>query len=208
MNATPKKIIGSTLTVVILGIMYYGSYLPYKKSSDFIVALQSRVNSFQDFTDVFSLPLQDPSPIGQGELVRNLGGSVLGIVQNSNGNKDLIDAVIEYLDQYYGPLVGSDRGLNFGQDLYILGAINQTAFEKTGDPKYLEKAEEYYTRGLTLAPKRPQFLYSLMHLYASTGRFTEARKIGDQIVSQWPTDTKTAAQIKSFPSTDATSSVQ
>jgi hypothetical protein len=198
MNATPKKFISILASAFIAFMIFYGSYLPYRKSRDFIRSLQIRVTSLQDFFDTFSVPLDEISPVGQEEIVRNLGSSVLGIVQNSNGQPELMKAAIDYLNNYYTPIISSDRGLNFGQDLFILGSINEVAFNKTNDPTYLLKAKEYYLRGLEHGPKRPQFLYGAFSVYLQSGDIANALRIGNQIMAQWPTDARMAATLKAI----------
>src|SRR5580658_9476046 len=87
MNPTSKKIIAIAISVAILSIAYYGSYLPLRKAQGFIATLQglqtTPPTSLQDLETRLSVPLDEPSPIGQEELVRNMANSVLSFVQQS-----------------------------------------------------------------------------------------------------------------------------
>ena len=82
--------------------------------------------------------------------------------------------------------------MSFGQDVYILGMINEIAFLKTKEPKYLQAAEKYFKMGQTLGPKRPQTLYGLLDVYRMSGNIDAFKKIADQVLSQWPDDARTS----------------
>ena len=194
-----KKSIAAAVGVFFLLVAYYGSYLPLKKSLVFIAALRQAdaITSFDEFAEVFSAPLEVPSPIGQEELVRNVGQNILGIVQQTDDPR-LIDAVHQLLDKYYAPIIAHGKGTNFAQNVFILGTINEVAYRKTGEARYLEAAERFYLKGLELSPARPQFLYALFALYGGLGRHDEARRIGEQILTQWPTDERTREALSTI----------
>ena len=59
--------------------------------------------------------------------------------------------------------------MSFGQDLYLLGAINETAYAHTGNPAYLAAAQRYYEEGVAMGPNRPQSLYGLFDVYRAEG---------------------------------------
>lgn len=208
MNDTLKKIIAGVATVTIGILAWYGSYLPLSKSLAFIQALGSapRVHSWDDFKQTFSVPLDIPSPVGQEELVRNLGNTLIGII-GDNKNPQLAVEALGYIKQYYDPIVQAGRGINFDQNLYILGALNETALRQTRDSQYLREAEKYYEEGLALSPTRPQFLYSLLTLYQVDGKIDKAKKIAEQIVHQWPDDTKTKALLTTLEVASSTTNV-
>ena len=114
----------------------------------------------QDLESKLSVPLDYPSPIGQEELVRNMANSVLSFVQQG-GDATSTAALIGFLNSYYDPILNSGKGMSFGQDLYLEGAINEVAFATTGDPTYLAAAQKWYQEGVALGPNRPQALYGL-----------------------------------------------
>lgn len=209
MNDTVKQLVAILAVIGIFGIAYYGSFLPLRKSQAFIDTLKniSSVRSLQEFEDSFSAPLDAPSPIGQEELVRNTGNTILGLIQQNGSNPQLTDAVTQYLSKYYEPIMAKPRGLNFTQNLYVLGALNEIAYEKTGNPKYIEASKDYYAKGLEFSPKRPQFLYGLFGIYVTEKDFANAKIVGEKILSLWPTDDKvqtTLNQINSSSSTTPT----
>jgi hypothetical protein len=199
MSRTLKKILGVLLSVFILSIAYYGSYLPLNKSEAFISALRSvqNIRSLADFEQTFSVPLNMPSPIGQEELVRNTANIVLNIVQQS-ANPDVIEKAIDFIESYYNPIIDRGRGMSFEQNLYILGAINESAFVKTKQARFLRDSEKYYREGLELGPKRPQFLYGLFDVYRIEGNVDGAKAIAAQILSQWPTDDRIESGLNEF----------
>ncbi len=218
---TIKQIIAAVLVSMILGIAYYGSYLPLRKSQAFIVALRSPgpVATFDDFKKVFSVPLDAPSPIGQEELVRNFANNIVNVVNQQGTNPKLTEEAIQHLDSYFTPILERGRGLSFAQNLYILGALNELALFKTRDVKngqiqlrYLVAAKNYFSQGFALGPKRPQFLYGMFDVtraeydilraqgqkQEAEAKKQEAVKIGKQILNQWPTDEKTQKALTEF----------
>ena len=192
MNDTVKQLIAILAVIALLGIAYYGTFLPLRKSQTFIGTLRnlSSVRSLQEFEDSFSAALDAPSPVGQEELVRNTGNTILGLIQQNGSNPELTEAVLKYVAQYYDPILEKPRGLNFTQNLYVLGALNEVAFGKTNNPKYIEAAKTYYLQGLELSPKRPQFLYGLFSVYTTQNDLVNAKDIGQRILNLWPDDKK------------------
>ena len=198
-NPTFKKIIGISVSVLILCVAYVGNFRPLVKSQTFIDTLRnlSSARSLSEFEKNVSVPLDYWSPIGQEELVRNIANAVLGIVQNNNDPK-LLSEVVNYIEGYYKPIVDRGRGMSFEQNLYLLGAINEMAFTKTGDARYLRNSHEYYSEGLTLGPRRPQFLYGMFDIFRMEGNIKGATDIARQITTSWPTDTRTTAALDDF----------
>jgi hypothetical protein len=194
-----KKIIGILASVFIMSVAYYGSYLPLQKSQSFIATLQSlsSVKSLQEFEAKLSTPLDLPSPIGQEELVRNTSNITLNLVQQNNSS-GTIGEVVSYIEKYYAPIIDRGRGMSFEQNLYVLGTINEIAFIKTHNLKYLEDAHKYYDEGLTLGPTRPQFLYGMFDIYRTEGNVDGARAIKDRILSEWPGDQRTIDGFNQF----------
>lgn len=160
-----------------------------QKSQSFIFALRSArgLGSFDEFKSTVSTTLNMPSPIGQEEHVRNTASLALNII-GSTDDSNLIAQVVEFVVGYYEPIVKRGTGMSFGQNMYILGALHETAFLKTRDPKYFERAKFYYEKGLELGPRRPQPLYGLFDIYRLEGNVDAARRVVDQILSQWPED--------------------
>ncbi|MBI2033519.1 MAG: O-antigen ligase family protein [Candidatus Liptonbacteria bacterium] len=196
-----KKVIAIVVAAVILAVAYYGSYLPLRKSQMFISALNSdrKIQSLDEFKKVFSAPLDVPSPIGQEELVRNLGNVILNLVSQSGGSRpEVAGELIKYLESYFDPVIERGRGMSFEQDLYILGALNELAFIQTKQTQYLVSAKRYFSKALELGPKRPQALYGMFDIYRIEGNTEEAKIIGEQILTQWPDDNRTRDALQQF----------
>jgi hypothetical protein len=192
MQSTTKQIIAAIVTIFLLFVAVYGSYMPMRKAETFISTLQglqvTPPTSLNDLETRVSVPLDYPSPIGQEELVRNLANSVLGFVQN-NPEPSSTAGLINFLGTYYNPIISRGKGMSFGQDLYILGVINEIAFTKTGDPTYLAAAKQYYSEGNALGPNRPQSLYGLFDVYRFAGDASDAETTAQRILTNWPSDT-------------------
>lgn len=192
MSPILKKAIAVSFSVFVLCVAYYGSYLPMRKSVVFIDAMQTTqsMKTIADFETGFSIPLGYSSPIGQEELVRSMANTVLSSLQRVSDPRG-VQEMIRFVEQQYAPIMERKRGMSFGQNLYLLGILNEYTFERTEQPQYLEASEKYFKEAVTLGPKRPQGLYGLLDVYRLKGDFAAAKAIAEQIVSQWPADTKT-----------------
>ncbi len=208
MDNTVKKIIGVILAAIVAAVTVYGSYLPMRKAQIFIATLQSLqaqpVSSMEELKNRLSPPLDYPSPIGQEELVRNMANSILSFVQRGSDATSTAE-LIGFLNGYYDPIIARGTGMSFGQDVYLLGAVNEIAFAHTGDGRYLELAKQYYIEGQTLGPNRPQPLYGLFDVYRAMGDVTNTKIIADKILTNWPTDQNISTALVQFLGTVAKS---
>jgi hypothetical protein len=192
-DRTYQKVAAVVIVLAIMGIAVYGSYLPMRKAQMFIATLQGlqtqqgQATSLQDLENKLSVPLNYPSPIGQEELVRNMANSVLSFVQQG-GNPSSTAELIGFLNSYYDPILDQGKGMSFGQDLYLEGAINEIAFAETSDPTYLQAAQHWYQEGVALGPNRPQALYGLFDVYRAEGDTTDTIAVGTTILRDWPSD--------------------
>lgn len=199
MNILLKK------TIVVAGIAflgaigYYGSILPLQKSQTFIVSLRrlDSVQSVAEFKALMSPVFDIPSPIGQEELVRNTANSILGTIQRTE-NPDVISQLMQYVEGYYKPIMDRGTGMSFGQNLYILGTLNEFAFLRTKNPTYLAAAKSYYSKGLELGPKRPQFLYGMFDVYRMEGDVEGVRRIAAEVLSYWPDDARVKGGLEEY----------
>ena len=196
MNAMPtsiKQAIALFVTVFILGIAYYGNYLPLRKSESFIEATRQigSARSLNQFQAIMAVPLDGPSPIGQEELVRNLASFVTDILRSPSGrDPHLTEAILTYLYKYYDPIIKHGTGMSFEQNLYVLGLANQLAYVQTHEDRYLKDSENFYLMGNQLAPKRPQPLYGLFDIYRLSNNIGKAKEVSIQILKLWPEDTQ------------------
>jgi hypothetical protein len=204
-DRTYQRVTAIIVSLAILGVAVYGTYLPMRKAQIFIATLQGlqtpggQATSLQDLEDKLSVPLDYPSPVGQEELVRNLANSVLSFVQAGAGASSTA-ALISYLNSYYDPILERGRGMSFGQDVYLEGAVNELAFAETGDQSYLASALQWYKEAQTLGPNRPQGLYGLFDVYRASGDTTDAVAIGQKIVTNWPSDTRIQQALQQIES--------
>ena len=195
-----KKIIGIIAVFIVAALGYYGSYLPLRKSKLFIVALQraGSIRSFAELQETFATPLATPSPIGQEELVRNLASTVLGLMSQDATSPELTEKLLEYVQDYYDPIVSRGKGMSFSQNHYLLGIMNEIAFVKTNELSYINQAKKYFTAGHERGPTRPQSLYGLFDVYRALGEVEAAKAIGEQILDQWPDDERTREILGDF----------
>ncbi len=202
-DRTYQRVAAVIIVAAIFGIAFYGSYLPMRKAQMFIATLQGlqtpqgQATSLQDLENKLSVPLDATSPIGQEELVRNMANSILSFVQQG-GNATSTAALIGYLNSYYDPILNQGKGMSFGQDLYLEGAVNEIAFSTTGDPTYLAAAQKWYSEGVALGPNRPQALYGLFDVYRAEGNASGTLAVGTTILKNWPTDTRIAQAMALF----------
>ena len=202
-DRTYQRVVAIIIVAAIFGIAIWGSYMPMRKAQMFITTLQAlqtpqgQATSLTDLENKLSVPLNYPSPIGQEELVRNMANSVLSFVQQG-GNATDTAALIGYLNSYYDPILNAGKGMSFGQDLYLEGAINEIAFAQTGNPTYLAAAQKWYSEGVALGPNRPQSLYGLFDVYRAENNVSGTLAVGTTILKNWPTDTRVQQAMSLF----------
>jgi hypothetical protein len=208
MTKTTKQVIAIVVSLFVLGVAVYGSYLPMRKAEIFITTLQglqtSPVSSLNELESRLSVPLDYPSPVGQEELVRNTANNILGFISQTT-DATTTAALVSFLEDYYAPIIARGKGMSFEQDLYLMGAINETAYVHTGNPKYIINSQKYYEEGVAFGPDRPQPLYGLFDVYRAEGNVASTTAIGRKILSNWPTDTTIAASLQAFLKTPSSS---
>ena len=200
MNQLYKKIIAVLVSGLAIFAVYFGSYLPLKKSKTFINTMSSLNSSpsLVEFKETLSLPLDLPSPIGQEELVRQVASLITNVINQPNINEEVVADLMNYINKYYEPIINKGSGMSFGQNLYILGSMNEVAFVKTNQTRYLEAAKKYYLKGLELGPKRPQPLFGMFDVYRIEKNGEQTKTIGEQILSQWPNEERTRQALAEF----------
>lgn len=201
-----RKIIAVILAVTLLVLAYLGSFLPMRKSTAFVrgiraidVIFASDKFTSELFENIMSKSLLMPSPIGQEEIVRQVTNIALDIIQQSSGKPKNAESLVNFAESFYAPIIRRGRGMSFSQNLYVLGLMHRAALMQTRDGRHLAANIAYYEEGLRLSPNRPQFLYGLFDAYRLAGDFEKARKIGEKIVANWPTDKKVAELTADLP---------
>jgi hypothetical protein len=202
-DRTYHRVAAIILSVAILGVAVYGTYLPMRKAQMFIATLQGlqtqqgQATSLQDLENKLSVPLNYPSPIGQEELVRNLANSILSFVQQGT-NASSTAELISFMNSYYNPILDRGRGMSFGQDVYLEGAVNEIAFAGTGDQTYLTAATKWYQEAQALGPNRPQALYGLFDVYRAANDAPDTIATAKHILANWPSDARIQAALQQF----------
>lgn len=184
-----KKIIIFIVIVMVALSIYFGSYLPLKKSQLWISVYRHtpQMQSFEDFKEVFNQPLDFYSPIGRSEELKFFTNEVLTLLKR-NPSEPVARQLINYIEEKYQIFFANPDDRNFTKSFVSLGNIYRLLWSMYGQAEDFEKAEYYYQEGLKLSPGRPQFLYSLFDLYISGGDIVRAKEIGDEILEHWPQD--------------------
>ncbi|MBM3256805.1 MAG: tetratricopeptide repeat protein [Candidatus Liptonbacteria bacterium] len=208
MSSTIKKVISIIAVLFLAFIAYYGSYLPYEKSHSFIRTVRGMngARSLEEFKDLFRVPLDIPSPIGQEELVRNMASEVASFISQGSSSAEIEEELVYFVEEYFNPIVAREKGMSFEQDLYILSTLRRILFNHTKKAGHLDAAEKYFLKGLELGPRRPQFLYGLLDVYLIRRDAERSKLLADQIYAQWPSDNRVAELLKAIEAGVITSS--
>ena len=200
MSDTVKKAIAGIATVTLLYVAYVGSYLPLRKSQAYIATLRNmgNVRSIDEFKNAFQAVFDIQSPIGQEELVRNMANTIVSIINNQQVNPSIIEPLVQFAEDSFRPIITSDRGMSFSQNLYVMANIHQAAFLRTNDTRHLAAARIYYEWGEKRGPERPQFLYGLFDIYRMQGDVAGVHRISEKILSLWPTDDGVRKAVEQF----------
>ncbi|OGZ53144.1 MAG: hypothetical protein A3B25_03340 [Candidatus Ryanbacteria bacterium RIFCSPLOWO2_01_FULL_48_26] len=209
MNRSSKIVYASIGTLLVLSVAIYGNFLPLRKSQILIYALRNlnESKSLEEFKNNLAVPLGFPSPIGQEETVRNVANIVVNVVQQTDKPED-ISYAINFIEGYYKPIIDRGVGMSFEQNIYILGTLNELAFMKTKEVKYLSAAHDYFEQGLLLGPKRPQFLYGMFDVYRIEGNIAGVQAVAQQILAQWPRDERVKSAFADFMKKVSSSTVE
>lgn len=190
MNSTPRKTIAIILSMFVLGLMYFGSYLPLKKSQFYIqamIAFQSgKIKSVKNLTDAFNLAFNYYSPIGQDEIVSYYTGGILANLINQQTNQQVIEILVKDVEKYTEPIVKTGKGFGFSQNLYNFAKIYQLAAQKLQNIEYLQKSVDLFYKGLENSPNREIFLEGLFIDYQIAGNKARAKEVGEIILKYWP----------------------
>lgn len=203
MNPNLKKAISVLATAAVLGVAYYGTYLPYAKSSAFIVASKAvpTAKNFDELVQITQPVLDMPSPIGQEELVRTVTSNLVDILRSLGQDKTLSAQAVGFMEKNYAPILMRNRGLNFAQHLYITGVVYEVAALQAKDSDYLAKSYEQFRRGLELSPNRPQFLLGLFDIYRFAHQTENVESVGQRILQLWPWDGRTRGALQKYRQT-------
>ncbi len=171
--------------------LIYGALLPLRKSQLFIQAMRQsgQSTSVAEYMRIFNRALDFYSPVGQAESIRFLENQIGSIVAQKPPQQ-VADALVMYADSTSRVTEPGAHSSNYVQEIVILGNIHATNFRNYKAQRDYDIALALFQKGLTLSPKRPQFLYGLLQLYTDAGEQEKAEEIAKDILSIWPSDEK------------------
>lgn len=184
------KIFKQVIVVVAAGfivyILYFGSFLPIRKSQKYIRARQTQITSLAQFDALYDGVLSYASPVGQDEIVSNYVSMLTEIIaeekRKESPNETLIRHLVGKAEEWGEPIIERGVGFNFSQFIFNMANIYQGTMIAVPDRTYYQKGVELYRLGLKYSPDRQLFLYSLFDMYRFRGDNENARKIGERIV--------------------------
>lgn len=194
MNKDIKIIIAFIITAILLTFIYFGSFLPLKKSQSYINAVKgsSQIRSVQDFNKLFGKTLDFYSPVGHGEVVYAYLNILINIAQNQQ-NKEIIDILLKEADKQMEPILEQNKGNAFFQSLQSYALLYELAGNKFQDMNYYQKAAGIYEIALKHSPGRQNLLYGLFRSYNALGNKEKIKETAEIINKYWP-ESKSALQ--------------
>lgn len=188
-----KYIIASTLIILALFSIYYGSYLPVQKAKRYVLASRmiqtGSIRTLDAFKNNFNTVLNFYSPVGQEEAVLYLATDILNMLSSSEQQEAVTREIIAYIE----PKIF----LANTKHLLTIASIYQVVWKKYGKADDYKKAEKYYKKVLAIGPKLPHALYGLMSLYYSAGDKEKMENVGRNILKYWPEDEQVRKLVNS-----------
>ncbi|MDI6717432.1 MAG: hypothetical protein QMD86_00040 [Patescibacteria group bacterium] len=192
-----KIVITFIISTAVFLSMYYGSYLPLRKSQmhiDAVLSLQNgRIRTVGELNGLFDPVLNFNSPVGQDEITQYYLG-ILANVINQQSDRTVVDVLTRQAESRMTPILEKEKGFNFNQNLYTLGSIYKIVAIKFKDEGYYQKGVNMFQKGLGYSPNRLIFLEGLFDLYSAHGYNDKANEMGKIILKYWPNNEK----VKSF----------
>lgn len=186
MNSLTRQIISIGLSLFVVYLMYFGSFLPIRKSQKYIDARQTPITSLKQFNALYDGLLSYESPVGQDEVVGYYLQMLTEIIAQEKGKENPNETLIRHLvgkaEEWGGPIIERGVGFSFSQLTFNMANIYREAMLAVRDETYYQKGTELYRLGLEYSPDRQIFLYNLFDMYRFRGDNENARKIGEKIV--------------------------
>lgn len=168
---------GSTITIFILWLLYFGNYLPLRKNLLLSDAL--RTTEISQALQAGNKVMNYYSPVGQQEAYESIGRNFViyfeqlgqkGLKADSN-NKTFKD-IMAFNDTWFEKIKSKFQGI---KDFYLAGIWNLAAFKLSHDPVYLEKANIILEEAAVMAPNRLEIIITRLDLARLTSN--EERQI-------------------------------
>lgn len=203
MTETVKRVIAVAVVAVLAVIVVYGSYLPYRKSRDYVAAITAteKADSFQSFVTPYLQALEDTSPVGQEETTRNFAQTVSGILTNipagavNQNTRTVVQALGALVDKFALPVIERKSSASQAQTYYIVASTYLRLYQITEIPAYRNRARDLLREGLALSPDRPQFLYALVEYESRYGTKAQARQYAQRVLELWPDDAEMKTRL-------------
>ncbi|HDH31721.1 MAG TPA: hypothetical protein ENH26_03035 [Candidatus Wolfebacteria bacterium] len=193
-----KLTIAIISSLLILTAMYYGSFLPFRKSQLYInaqIGLSRGVSSLQEFNNLFEPALDFYSPVGQDEIVSGYLRVLISLLEQQS-NKEIVDILTKQAETRMAPILEKEKGFGLSQNIYNLASIYAISAIRFNDDIYYEKGVEMFKLGLKHSPNRAMFLYGLLNLYQFKNNKKGIREVGEIILKYWPGDEQVKQIIK------------
>ncbi len=177
-----KNLIILVLIVLIFLNIYFGIFLTYKKSVNLIYGLRllqfNKIQTVNDFKEVFSNVLNLDSYVGQEEAVKITGQYILNIINNKNIEKEASKALLEFIEPYF---LEKEYFHNI-----VKAQLYHIYYLKSNEELFLNKTEEIYLKMIKENPNFPLFYISLFNFYLETNQLEKAKQIREEILNNWP----------------------
>ncbi|MEK7089533.1 MAG: hypothetical protein AAB920_01815 [Patescibacteria group bacterium] len=182
--------------VIVLGIILavlsfiYGAALPFMKAGAYISAMGNlqKVRSLQGFKDNFDAVFNFYSPVGTEEITKFLANDIVNLVSQEQQPEAVSRELVAYIEPHLEK--NNPRHLMSGAQMRMILWLR---YQKKDD--YM-RTEAYYKQILSFGPKLPPALYGLFELYSRAGDKENMRKVGETILSYWPSDTNIRGLIQ------------
>ena len=169
------------IILAILGFIY-GAALPFMKAGAYISAMGnlSNVRSTQGFRDNFDAVFNFYSPVGTEEATKFLANDIVNLVSQEQQPEAVARDLVAYIEPHLEK--DNPRHLISGAQMHMILWVR---YHQKDD---YTKAESYYKQILSFGPKLPPALYGLFELYSRSGDKENMKKVGETILSYWPSD--------------------
>lgn len=190
MKILRNTILIALIVLALLGI-YFGSVRSFIKGRKYIDALgkKGQIASVEDFKNVFKEVLGYKAPLSDDEVVKFVSGDIIDMISGGKQQEEVVRQLLSFIEEYIDEkdaihLLNTGRSYHF---LWIQFGQKEEDFKK---------AEEYYKKVLSFAPKLPPALYGILDLYRARGDAENAKIYADKILELWPEDTRVIELLK------------
>ena len=185
-------VITALIVLALLGI-YFGSVRSFIKGEMYINALGKKreITSVEDFKNVFKEVLDYRAPLSDDEIVKFISGDIVDMISTGKQEEEVVRQLLSFIEDYIDEK-DVIHLLNTGRSYHFMW-INYGQKEED-----LKKAEEYYKKVLSIAPKLPPALYGMLDLYRASANAEKAKEYGERVLKIWPEDGRIVELLKTI----------